>query len=180
VKFFSRGQRMQCAICRAFLGAPEIFIFDEPVVALDVDAYGHFCGLVRGARARGATFIISSHQLDAIDDLCNRVGVLREKQVGELTKTDGTGSSGPTWALEADPNARWASVIQEVCGSSALFRNGAWRFDVINPQVTIPALVARLVEAGCLVRAIAPATGGFRDSIRNEYRGAQGQEGAGP
>lgn len=171
VKFFSRGQRVQCAICRAFLGKPDFFFFDEPVVALDVDAYEHFSGLVRAARLQGATFLISSHQLDAIDDLCNRVGVLRDKQIAELKKTGRTVAGGSTWDLLTDPNARWASIIQEVCGSAAVFRNGSWQFDVINPDAAIPALVARLVQAGCMIRAIAPAAGGFRDSIRNEYRG---------
>ena len=171
VKFYSRGQRMQCAICRAFLGKPDIFFFDEPVVALDVGAYEHFGGLVRAARERGATFLISSHQLDAIDDLCNRVGALRDKQIVELTKTGRNSVTGSTWELVADPNARWASLIQEVCGSAALFRNGSWQFDVINPDTMVPELVAKLVKAGCMVRAIAPAASGFRESIRKEYRG---------
>lgn len=170
VKFYSRGQRMQCAICRAFLGTPDFFFFDEPVVALDVDAYEHFSLLVRTARARGATFLISSHQLDAIDDLCNRVGVLRDQRITELKINRRTAAGGSTWELVTDPNARWASIIQEVCGCAAVFRNGAWQFDVINPDAAIPALIARLVQGGCMIRAVAPAVNGFRDSIRNEYR----------
>jgi ABC-2 type transport system ATP-binding protein len=170
VKFYSRGQRMQCAICRAFLGKPDLFFFDEPVVALDVDAYGHFSDLVREAQARGATFLISSHQLDAIDDLCTRVGDLREGQITELKKTGGAGGTGPAWELTTDPNARWASIIREVCGSAAVFRDGCWRFDAARPDEMIPALVAQLVKAGCVVKAIAPSVSGFRNVIRNEYR----------
>jgi ABC-2 type transport system ATP-binding protein len=170
VKFYSRGQRMQCAICRAFLGNPEVFFFDEPAVALDVDAYGHFSGLVRAARERGATFLISSHQLDAIDDLCTRVGALRDGRIVELTKAGINHPAGSAWNLTAGPDARWASIILEVCGSVAVFTNGLWQFDVNDPDATIPILVAKLVESGCMVRAIAPAATGFRDSIRNEYR----------
>jgi ABC-type multidrug transport system ATPase subunit len=173
VKFFSRGQRMQCAICRAFLGDPAVFFFDEPVVALDIDAYEHFSGLVKTARSRGATFLISSHQLDAIDDLCSRVGALRDKKIIELTKTGRDKTSGPTWELLADPNARWASLIMEVCGSAAVFKNGSWFFDVVDPEAMVPVLVAKLAGAGCQIRAIAPAAGGFREVIRKEYRGRE-------
>lgn len=170
VKYYSRGQRVQCAICRAFLGSPSVFFFDEPVVALDVEAYEHFNALVRGARARGAAFIVSSHQLDAIDDLCNRVGVLRDRRVAELSGKGRNSKSGPIWELCADPNARWASIIIEVCGSAAEFRNDCWQFAVLDPDAMIPALIAKLAGAGCLVRSIAPAASGFRDVIRSECR----------
>jgi len=145
-------------------------------VALDVDAYDHFKSLVRAARGRGAAFVISSHQLDAIDDLCNRVGALRERKITELRGKGRNSTTGATWELAADPNARWASLITETCGSAAVFKNGVWQFDVVNPDTAIPALVSKLAAAGCMIRAIAPAAGGFREEIINEYRSGETQQ----
>jgi ABC-type multidrug transport system ATPase subunit len=100
VKLFSRGQRMLCAIARAFMGWPKVYFFDEPAVALDVGAYDHFRGLVKTATSQGATFFISSHQLEAIDDLCDRVGMLRNRCITELDL--GAQNNGKEqWALGA-------------------------------------------------------------------------------
>ena len=87
VKFLSRGQRVQCGLCRAFLGWPKVFFFDEPVVSLDIRAYEHFKRMAREAKSRGSALLISSHQLETIDDLCDRVGLLRDGKIVELDKS---------------------------------------------------------------------------------------------
>lgn len=88
VKKLSRGQRTQCGLARAFLGNPKVYIFDEPIVNLDFLAYEHFCGMVRNAQKNGAAFLISSHQLEVVDDLCDRVGFLRDGRLEEITRDD--------------------------------------------------------------------------------------------
>ncbi|MCU0608516.1 MAG: ABC transporter ATP-binding protein [Chitinispirillaceae bacterium] len=179
VKFLSRGQRMQCAICRAFLGWPQLFFLDEPVVALDVDAYDHFARMVREAKSRGAALLVSSHQLDAVDDLCDRVGILRDKKLADLAVHGRKVHSGLRWALEADANARWSSIIMETCGDYAAREHDSWLFEAANPGEMIPLLIKRLVDAGCMIRRIAPAGGHFSSAIRNEYRrGGNGESAA--
>ncbi len=168
VKFFSRGQRMQCALCRAFLGWPSLYFFDEPVVALDVDAYEHFKGLVMTARKKGASFLISSHQLDAIDDFADRVGMLHEKRLVELARK--TEASNQLWSLEADENPRWAAIIRELCGGVPSFAEGEWRFEAADAETGIPTLIRRLVGEGCAIRKVTPVFQDFSVTIRNEYR----------
>jgi ABC-2 type transport system ATP-binding protein len=168
VKFFSRGMRMQCALCRAFLGWPSVYFFDEPAIALDVSAYDHFASLVRRARGKGAAVIISSHQLNALDDLAGRAGMLREKRLTELSR--GTGR-GEQWSIGADRNAAWAEVIREVCGNEPSWDNGEWRFEVRDAQAAMQVLIRKLVEAGCSIGKAAPLQNGFSEVIRREYRG---------
>jgi ABC-type multidrug transport system ATPase subunit len=170
VKLFSRGQRMQCALARAFLGWPAVYFFDEPVVALDVGAYDHLKGLVKVAGDRRATFLISSHQLEAIDDLCGRVGILQDRCVTELEGE--TGKSGNhSWVLEADRNEACAAILRDVCVKEPSWNDGEWHISISDPSATVPLLVRRLVEAGCEVRKIAPAiVTGFSHTIRRYYR----------
>jgi ABC-type multidrug transport system ATPase subunit len=170
VKYFSRGQRMQCALCRAFLGRPSLYFFDEPAVALDVDAYNHFRDLVASARGHGAAFLISSHQLDAIDDLADRVGMLHDKRLTELQYLTEGLSGRETWSIEADRKAEWSAIITDVCGSEPLWCDGLWRFEVTEAPVTIPLLIRQLVGAGCSVRKVAPVQDEFSERIRSEYR----------
>jgi ABC-type multidrug transport system ATPase subunit len=168
VKFFSRGQRMQSALCRAFLGWPDLYFFDEPAVALDVDAYEHFKGLVMVARKKGASFLISSHQLDAIDDFADRVGMLREKRLVELARKAEHGNG--LWLLETDDNPRWAAIIREQCGGAPAFTEGGWQFESTRAETDIPALIRRLAGEGCAIHKVAPVFQDFSVTIRNEYR----------
>ena len=168
VKFFSRGQRMQCALCRAFLGWPDLYFFDEPAVALDVDAYEHFKSLVMAARKRGASFLISSHQLDTIDDFADRVGMLREKRLIELARKAEQGNR--LWSLETDDNPRWATIIREQCGGAPAFVEGEWQFESTHADTDIPVLIKRLAGEGCAIRKVAPIVRDFSVTIRNEYR----------
>jgi ABC-2 type transport system ATP-binding protein len=165
VKYFSRGMRMQCALCRAFLGWPSVYFFDEPAVALDVSAYDHFAALVRRVRSDGAAVCISSHQLDAIDDLAVRAGMLRGGALTELSR--GTGAQ---WSIGADRNAAWADIIADVCGSAPVWSSGEWRFAVKDAPAAVPVLIKRLVEAGCSISKAMPVRNEFSQAIRNEYR----------
>ena len=115
VKYFSRGQKMQCALCRAFLGWPDVYFFDEPVVALDIEAYDQFCEMVRLAQSKGATLIISSHQLDAIEDLCTSVGILEKGKVNvldTLTKKQ----KDERWFIKSDYSDNYKNIIEGITG----------------------------------------------------------------
>ena len=169
VKYFSRGQHVQCALCRAFLGWPDVYLLDEPVVALDVGAYDHFTKLVRHASSRGAAFVVSSHQLDAIDELCSDVGMLRNKTVSRLPKVSVGSDIAKPWEIGADYSETWGAIIEEVCGTPAAYEDHCWRFGVVSADETIPRLVKRLVEAGCAVRRVHPTGQSFSMAIKNEY-----------
>jgi ABC-2 type transport system ATP-binding protein len=173
VKFFSRGQKMQCALCRAFLGWPEVYFFDEPAVALDMEAYDQFCTLVRLARERGATFIISSHQLETIEELCTRVGVI---QNGRLTLLDTImpGQRQEKWLVRLHNPASDDPEIKNEIGylsrSEVFFANGYWNFTVsAQAEQTVAAIVGRLVKRGCAVIEVRPDRESFRTSIRQQY-----------
>ncbi|NLP03158.1 MAG: ABC transporter ATP-binding protein [Fibrobacter sp.] len=148
VKYLSRGQKMQCAICRAFLGWPKVLFLDEPVVALDITAYDHFCRMVREARDRGAAMIISSHQLEIIDKLCGRIGVLRDKHLVELNR-----EICSQWAVVTDDSPQWKSLIEKAGGLNIIY-DGYWRFEIDHPDTAIPELISSLVSAGCRIREV--------------------------
>ncbi len=145
----SRGQKMQCALCRAFMGWPSVFFLDEPVLALDMTAYDHFCRLVEEARKRGAALIISSHQLDTIDTLCGRVGILRDKQLSELKRS----VSENEWIIVTDQNVEWKDIIGQCGGRNLSFKDG-WKFTIDHPDMVIPDLIRKLVSAGCCIQEV--------------------------
>jgi ABC-2 type transport system ATP-binding protein len=165
VKHLSRGQKMQCAICRAFLSRPRVCFLDEPTVALDVDAIDHFYSLVRQAAAGGATLLISSHQLSAVEDLCDTVGVLRDRNV-TIVKSSANAGGAASWIVRCGSEARFGGIIESVCGFPAVFRDGAWRFEVREPKAVIPEIVRRLASGGCDILGVEADAGSLRDRIK--------------
>lgn len=165
-KQLSRGQKMQCALCRAFLGWSSVFFLDEPALALDMTAYEHFCKLVGEARNRGAALIISSHQLDTIDTLCTRVGILRDKHLSELERSEFEND----WLIDTDDNIEWKTIIEQCSGRNIMYKQG-WRFNIENADVNIPDTIRKLVMKGCSIREVRKLTGDgvFSCAIRDIY-----------
>jgi ABC-2 type transport system ATP-binding protein len=90
---YSTGMRQMIGIAIAFQHAPELLILDEPTTGLDPLVREAFLGLVRSARSRGATVFLSSHVLDEVDRVADRVGLIAgarlriEESVDELRRT---------------------------------------------------------------------------------------------
>ena len=168
VKFLSRGQKMQCGICRAFLGRPDILVLDEPTVALDVDAYDHVCGLIRYARQRGAAVLISSHQLSAIEELCDVVGVLHNKHL-QIVSMQASGSDGQEWIIVADNVPAYGTIIEQYTGTGPAYRDNAWHIIVSMPDTDVPELLRLLINAGCGIREVKPIPIPLKEHLRAYY-----------
>jgi ABC-2 type transport system ATP-binding protein len=78
VRSLSRGNRQKVGIIQAFAHEPELLILDEPTSGLDPLQQGIFVDLVREARARGQTILMSSHILSEIQRVADRVGIIRD------------------------------------------------------------------------------------------------------
>ena len=168
VKFLSRGQRMQCGLCRAFLGWPKVCLFDEPLVALDVEAYEHFKKMVIIARDKGSAVLISSHQLEAIDDLCDRVGILRDKQVHELDHL--TRIAGTYWIIESDSSERCKEQLIRVGAKNIEVHLESVSFTIDNENDAIPEVVKSLVMADIRINQVRKEDSEFSTAIRRLYK----------
>lgn len=170
VKYFSRGMKMQCALCRAFMGNPRVCFLDEPVVALDLEAYDHFCGIVRKLQSWGATILISSHQLDTIEDLCTGVGLLENGRISLVPIGDGSART-EEWIIEMSGDDTAESLIREVTGSPARQDGDLWHVTVTREaKSVIPELIARLVASGCSIFEVRRYNRTLKDSIRVHCR----------
>jgi ABC-2 type transport system ATP-binding protein len=74
----SRGNRQKVGLILALFHQPELLILDEPTSGLDPLMQEEFLGLVREERERGCAVFISSHELDEVERICDRVGIIRD------------------------------------------------------------------------------------------------------
>ncbi len=74
----SRGNRQKVGLILATFHEPELLILDEPTSGLDPLMQEEFLALVGEERERGCAVFISSHELDEVERVCHRVGIVRD------------------------------------------------------------------------------------------------------
>jgi len=72
----SGGQKRRLSVALAFVGRPELVLLDEPTTGLDVDARRVLWEAIRRQQHAGATIVITSHYLEEIEALAERVVVI--------------------------------------------------------------------------------------------------------
>ena len=82
---FSTGMRQRLGLAIALVGAPDLLILDEPLGGLDPDGARILREIVRQERDRGAAVFFSSHIMDQVEAICDRVGIMN---AGELVAVD--------------------------------------------------------------------------------------------
>ena len=85
VKTFSKGMKKRLGIADVLIKDPELVIFDEPTEGLDVKVASQILDTLQMLnKEKGITFLLSSHQLNLIQKICPRVGILSNgKLIGE-------------------------------------------------------------------------------------------------
>ena len=85
---YSHGNKQKLALLLAFAPRVELLVLDEPTSGLDPLHQQEFYGLVRDARARGATVFVSSHVLSEVEHICDRVAIVREGHLATVGRLD--------------------------------------------------------------------------------------------
>jgi ABC-2 type transport system ATP-binding protein len=74
----SRGNRQKIGLVQAAFHEPELLVLDEPTSGLDPLMQEAFLAFVAEERAHGRTVFLSSHELDEVERVCDRVGIIRD------------------------------------------------------------------------------------------------------
>jgi ABC-2 type transport system ATP-binding protein len=85
IRQLSRGNRQKLGIVQAFMHRPALVVLDEPSSGLDPLLQNELRALLRETVARGATVFLSSHSLDEVQHVADRVGIIR---AGRLVDVD--------------------------------------------------------------------------------------------
>jgi len=78
---FSRGMRQRLGLAEIIMKQAEIAILDEPTSGLDPQATVEFLDLIRQLQREGVTVLLSSHQLDQVQRVCDRVALFRKGRI---------------------------------------------------------------------------------------------------
>ena len=87
IKNLSKGNKQKVGIVQALMHQPELLLLDEPTAGLDPLMQQQVLRAIREAKARGATVFFSSHVLSEVQEIADRVGIIRRGEVVEVAET---------------------------------------------------------------------------------------------
>lgn len=151
---YSKGNRQKVALIAAFAVPADLYILDEPTSGLDPLMEVVFRGEIARVREAGATVLLSSHILSEVEQLCDRVSIIRAGRIVESgTLADLRHLTRTEVSFEGDD----AGVVAGIAGAyDAIAENGRVRFALDSDGVAaaLPEL-ARLGAGG--MRIVPPS-----------------------
>ncbi len=155
---YSHGMRQRIGIAAALLRDPKLLLLDEPATGLDPAGMRDMRLLIRRLADQGMTVLLSSHLLAEVEELCNRVAIVRTgKIVYEGAISDLKRGAGAVYRLSTTNDERAIAVCRAQPGiADVRIEHGRICFTADEPAVA--DLSQALVEAGALIRALAPQT----------------------
>jgi ABC-2 type transport system ATP-binding protein len=148
VETLSHGNQQRVQLTAALVHSPELLVLDEPLSGLDptgIDAIGQV--LVDQARA-GCCVLLSSHQLDQVEDLCEQVTIIDHGRLvvsGTVDELTVRGTRRLVVRVDADRSAQWARRLPGVTVSEV--DGGAVRL-VLEPTVDSDDVLRAAMRAG--------------------------------
>ena len=147
---YSRGMRQRLGVADALVKQPAILIMDEPTVAIDPEGVEELLALIRRLRDdRGVTVVLSSHLLQQVQSVCDRIGIfvggrlVAHGSMSELSAAHGGRTVIEVAVSIGDPEP----VLRAVPGVVDVRPDG--KLYLVAAQTDIRALVAgALVDAG--------------------------------
>jgi sodium transport system ATP-binding protein len=73
----STGMKQKTSIARTLIHDPQVMIFDEPTIGLDIMTARTIIGFIRECRERGKTVIFSTHVMSEVEKLCDTIGIIQ-------------------------------------------------------------------------------------------------------
>jgi ABC-2 type transport system ATP-binding protein len=90
---YSKGMRQRLGIAEVLIKEPKVVFLDEPTIGLDPDGTNRMLDLIHSlSREKNITLFLSSHLLDQVQRICDRVGIMIKGDlvavgpIGELAK----------------------------------------------------------------------------------------------
>ena len=180
---FSKGMRQRLALGRAMLHDPDLLILDEPTAGVDpagqVDIREALLNMVR---ERGKSVFLSSHNLDEVQRICNRVALIHRGEIrlyGELEELERQRSGGEARIRTAAPlDAATLARVEALPGiSRAAQTDGVLTVSAADDD-SLSGVVTLLAAEGARIREVASGGAELEDIYLTIVREAEEPRGA--
>ncbi len=162
ISTLSRGYRQRVGVAQAILHQPQILILDEPTNGLDPAQIEEMRSLIR-TLSENATVIISTHIMQEVHAVCDRVLIMSHGKLAVDSKIDELEKSERVSITVDKDESTVSSLLKPLSGIRSLKLNPGgnghktFHLDVSqSADEVVPEIAKKLVEGGCNVYAIHP------------------------
>ncbi|MDW5562023.1 MAG: ABC transporter ATP-binding protein [Methanomassiliicoccus sp.] len=155
VSSYSKGMKQRLAIARAVIHNPKVLLMDEPFSGLDPGMMIELRGLLKGLKSKGMAMLLSSHELNEIDQLCDSILFIKG---GAIIRREDLDTPKPRTIVQITLAVPSDAVIQALSkwGRRSVSGDGTL-IAVEASREEIPDVVAEAVKAGGRVMEFRPA-----------------------
>lgn len=118
VRMLSKGNRQKLGLVLAFMHRPTVLILDEPTSGLDPLLQDEFTRLLAESAAAGATVFLSSHDLDEVQRVVQRLAIIRDGRIVAIDSVDGLRARAPRTVELRFAHPQDASGLETIPGVS--------------------------------------------------------------
>jgi ABC-2 type transport system ATP-binding protein len=153
----SAGQRQRLFLALALVNRPALLILDEPGAGLDPHARRKLLAMIREMRAEGRSVLLSTHNIEEADQLCDRVAIMDEGRIIALAAPAEliARTNSPTRVIVSTAPPLPSPLVDALPGVLTAVRGeSGWTFSTTAPNHLLAELVRRVDEAGAELRDI--------------------------
>jgi ABC-2 type transport system ATP-binding protein len=173
---YSHGMRQRLGIAASLLRSPRLLLLDEPTTGLDPAGMRDMRALVRRLAGEGITVLLSSHLLGEVEELCNRVAIIRSgKIVYEGTLRDLLATATTEYRLRTvEPERARVISLAQPGVENVRADDGELRFQA--DEEAVAALSIALGQARIGVTTLVPETASLEELFLGMTGGESGDK----
>jgi ABC-2 type transport system ATP-binding protein len=178
VKTYSLGMRQRLGVAQALLSNPKLLVLDEPTNGLDPEGIREFRDLMRELAQSGMAVFVSSHMLNEVEQLCDRIGIIQhgrmvtEQKMEDLLKE----TEQQHILLRVTDPKRVANILRRERVPIKRIDEESLEIE-LEKEKYIPQLVRFLVAHKVDVYAVEPIKASLEDQFLELIRNADQQKG---
>jgi ABC-2 type transport system ATP-binding protein len=176
---YSHGMRQRLGIAASLLRNPRLLLLDEPATGLDPGGMRDMRRLVRRLADEGMTVLLSSHLLGEVEEVCNRVAIVRRGRVVYEGEIAALTRAGAVLRLRTSDDALALAVCEAQPGVTGA-RRVRDHLELTAEEQVVGALSQALVEAGALIHELAPQSATLEDVFFSLTEGQDSEPAAVP
>ncbi|MGA9228127.1 MAG: ABC transporter ATP-binding protein [Mesobacillus sp.] len=161
IETFSGGMKRRINIGAALMHEPELLIMDEPTVGIDPQSRNHILETVKALNEKGMTIIYTSHYMEEVEFLCNRVGIMDHGEVIAIgTKAELcsrlAGSSYIQMKVESFSDEAMEAMKEAADVTQIIYQEESGIIEIFaqNPQKLLGSIITIAVNLGLKIEAV--------------------------
>ncbi|MFP8888267.1 ATP-binding cassette domain-containing protein [Natrialbaceae archaeon A-CW2] len=126
---YSKGMTQRLVLAMALVGDPDLLVLDEPSTGLDPNGAREMRDIIRQENDRGTTVFFSSHIMEQVEAICDRVAIINRGQLVAVDTVDGlrdaTETATTMWISAADVDEEMLATVADCEGvTNAVYEGG--------------------------------------------------------